>query len=107
MKRWSPLSTAQGLKDKPARPDGPYCPAIDVLQAALGNHRSRRAAGDLDRKDPQAQTGGVAAERRKKKSSRIPIEYHTADGDDRAKEKRERGGHRGRGFHRRRDREEI
>ena len=53
----------QGLDGHAAGSDGPCRAAAHLLQAAVGDHRAGRAAGDLDRQDPEAQTGGVAAQR--------------------------------------------
>ena len=51
----------QGSKVTPAELDGLRQSAIDFIQAAVGDHRARCLAGDLDRQNPQAQAGGIVA----------------------------------------------
>ena len=57
----------KGSKTSSSGSDGAFPRTADVLQAAVGDHRARCAAGDLDRQDPQAQLGGVAARRDNRK----------------------------------------
>ena len=63
----------QGSRSEAGRTDGFRQSATHLVQTAVGDHRARRLAGNVDRKNPQAQAGGVPARRVSRRRAAGPI----------------------------------